>query len=202
MFLRTTVISLSLFALFSLIWAYQTFGVRASDIELYAKIKEAQESAPSARAFSTASHQTRRGICKEIWAAQEDGTRTQTRIESDSSVLTLHPKGNRLEIVEDLYKIRFWMQDRLYLSSDGKKPLQQMRYLEADTGTYLYNTQQFLAQTVALSLFRLPGHTLTLQHQTSPFVKGIAQDVSFSVSGKESQFQAKNFKANFSGGPL
>jgi hypothetical protein len=200
MFQRITVSSLLLFGVFGLFWFYFTCCIQQSDVQEYAHHKITQEK-PSSQSLSSAIYQTRQGVCKDIWVVQDDGTRLQTRIESDSSILTLHPQGtsgNRYEIVEDLHKIRFWMQDRLF-AAQGGVPTQQMRYLEADTGTYLYSTQQFLAQTVTLSLYRLPGHVLNLKQDiNSAFIKGIAQDVSFSVSGKESQFQAKNFKAQFS----
>ena len=74
--------------------------------------------------------------------------------------------------------------------------MQQMRFFEAEEGLYRYNLQQFLAQSVTLSLFHLPGHNLpTTVNTEKAFMKGLAQDVSFSVSGKTPQFQAKQFKA-------
>lgn len=74
--------------------------------------------------------------------------------------------------------------------------MQQIRFLAAEDGLYRYTTQEFLAQSVALSLYRLEGHNLPKETVTvKPFLKGIADDVSFAVSGKNPQFQAKHFKA-------
>ncbi|HEY5259527.1 MAG TPA: hypothetical protein VIJ46_02685, partial [Rhabdochlamydiaceae bacterium] len=58
-------------------------------------------------------------------------------------------------------------------------------------------SQEFLAHSVGLSLYRLPGHSLPLKtiHSTA-FLKGIAKDVSFSISGKTPKFQATDFKAS------
>lgn len=200
MFHKMIMKSSMLFGFIALLWAVHTCVIRASDIASYKSLVQSlQKKTPSQKQLSSSSHQTRQGVRKDIWFSQEDGSRLHTRIESQSSLLTLHPKGNRLEVVEELQKIHCWMQDRLYTVAGTGAPMQQMRYLEADTGTYLYSTQQFVAQSVTISLFRLPGHVLSLeQDPSSAFVRGIAQDVSFAVSGKSPQFQAKNFKASFS----
>lgn len=199
MFYKITRQSLIFLGCLTLLLGIQTCFVREKDIAAYKQLVGPQESRSSQKQIASTSHQTRQGVRKDIWFAQEDGSRLQTRIESQSSLLTLHPKGNRFEVIEELQKIRCWMQDRLYTVAGTGSSMQQMRYLEADTGTYLYSTQQFAAQSVALSLFRLPGHALILnQDPSSAFVQGIAQDVSFAVSGKSPQFSAKNFKATFS----
>jgi hypothetical protein len=49
---------------------------------------------------------------------------------------------------------------------------------------------------VALSLFRVPGVQLpTAIDPQAAFLRGVAQDVSFSIAGKATQFQAQRFKA-------
>jgi hypothetical protein len=92
---------------------------------------------------------------------------------------------------------------------DPRTPLREWKdahatdaFFEAGEGTYQYTTQEFLAKSVALSLFRLPGHALPISLDiNNAFLKGIAQDVSFSVSGKIPQFQAKRFQATLSTQP-
>ena len=85
------------------------------------------------------------------------------------------------------------MQEKL--STEGTE-MQQVRYFEARNGIYQHLSQEFLAHSVALSLYRLPGHTLPLKtiHSTA-FLKGIAKDVSFSISGK-TQNLTTDFKAS------
>ena len=74
--------------------------------------------------------------------------------------------------------------------------MQQVRFLAAEEGLYRYLTQDFLAQTVGLSLYRLSGHELPKDAvKTKPFLQGIAEGVSFGVSGKNPQFKATQFKA-------
>ncbi len=194
MFRRTTVICLSGFGLLVAFWIFQFCVVRSTDYEKYTSFVQQRELASSSNSVSSSTHQKRYGVRKDIWFAQEDGSRLHYQIESESSILTLLP-GKKFDIIENLEKMKCWMQDKLYLSSNAQ-PIQQMRYFEADHGTYQYTTQQFVAQAVALSLFRLPGHALPVKYDSkSAFLRGIAQDVSFSVSGKTPQFQAQNFKA-------
>ncbi len=195
---KITLLSLLVFGFISLVWIFELAVVRKEDIVTYKNIKKSQELSKTPQAYSSSAHQTRTQVRKDLWIAQEDGARLQTRIASAYSTLELHPKERNFEIVEHLHKIHVWMQDRLY--AQGNTPMQQMRYLEADSGVYHYATQQFVAESVSISLFSLPGHTLAMQQNTSPFIRGVAQDVIFSVSGKGPQFQAKNFKANFTKG--
>ncbi len=139
-------------------------------------------------------HQNRSGVRKDLWISQQDRTRLHYRIDSKSSVLTLLPIDDKMDIIENLQQIRCWMQDKLY--AQGSSSMQQMRFFEADQGTYQYSTQQFNANSVALSLFRIPGIQLPIVvDPKTAFLRGIAQDVSFSIAGKTTQFQAQRFKA-------
>jgi hypothetical protein len=139
-------------------------------------------------------HQNRSGVRKDLWLSQADRTRLHYRIDSKSSVLTLLPIDDKVDIIENLQQIQCWMQDKLYVQ--GSAPMQQMRFFEADQGTYQYSSQKFTANSVALSLFRIPGIQLpTAVDPRTAFLRGIAQDVSFSVAGKTTQFQAQHFKA-------
>jgi len=106
----------------------------------------------------------------------------------------LLPIDDKMDIIENLQHIQCWMQDKLY--AQGSAPMQQMRFFEADQGLYQYSSQKFTANSVALSLFRIPGIQLptTIDAKTA-FLRGIAQDVSFSIAGKTTQFQAQRFKA-------
>jgi len=198
MFRRATIFSLFFLGITTLFWGYSLFRVRAQDIaEIKQKIDQ-QEIATSKSVFST-TQQQRTGVAKEIWFSQEDGSRLHYRIFSESSLLTIKPEGKSFDLIEKLEKIRCWMQDKLYEPANGIGPMQQIRFFAAEEGVYRYTSQEFLAQTVALSLLRLDGHELP--HDSTPlkpFLKGIAQDVSFAVSGKSPQFKAKHFKAELS----
>ena len=136
--------------------------------------------------------QHRGAVCKDLWIAQAEGKRLHDKIESLSSTLILTPKKGHLEIVEHLNGVHCAMQDRL------DKETQHVRLFDALTGVYEYSTSRLTAQTVTLALFRLPGTDLPSSFSHAhPYLAGVAEDVSFALAGKASQFQAKQFKASF-----
>lgn len=192
MFRRTTLFCLLSLCILTLLWGVSSLRIRPSDVAHFKKRFKQEESATSKNLFST-SQQERRGVVKEIWFSQEDKSRLHYRISSESSLLTIVPEGNHFDLIEKLEHIKCWMQDKL---ADSGGASQQVRFLAAEEGLYRYASQEFLAQSVALSLFRLNGHELPNETlKARPFLKGIAEDVSFAVSGKNPQFNAKHFKA-------
>ena len=189
LFRKATTFCLLLLGLATLIWGFSIVRIRSSDVlAIKDKLKE-QELATSTSVFST-TEQRRKGVVKEIWFTQEDNTRLNYRIASESSLLTIKPEGKSFDLIEKLEKIKCWMQDKVFADA------QQVRFLAAEEGIYRYTSQEFLAQSVALSLYRLNGQDLPKDEVlTQPFLKGIAEGVSFAVSGKNPQFKAKHFKA-------
>ncbi len=172
------------------LWGFLFGKVRESDLEAY-HLNQMEQKDSSIKHLAKTAHQNRQGVVKEIYFAQPDGSRLHYRIESQSSQLTLKPEGSHFDLIEQLQDMRCWMQDKFVSSS------QQVRYLEAAEGIYRYSAQQFLAQSVALSLYHLEGHELPrhLNH-VRPFLSGMAQDVAFTITGKVPQFQAQQFKAS------
>ncbi len=171
------------------VWIFQVAVVRASDISHYRDMVQQREIASSDVPSQTNQH--RKQVRKDIWFSQTDGSRLHYQIASAGSLLSLTPVDNKFDIVESLQGVKCWMQDKL--SGDG----QQARLIEAETGLYRYTTQEFTANSVLLSLFKLPGHVLPLEplETDEPFLSGIAQDISVIFSGKTPQFQADNFEA-------
>ncbi len=199
MYSKITLLSILVVGLFTLLWIFNVAFVREKDIAAYAHFMESFQNIASTKDYK-ATHQKRKGLRKDMWLSQENHTRLHYRIDSTASTLTLIPNDTKLDILENLEGIQGWIQERLYVN--GQNPMQQMRFFEAGEGTYQYTTQEFLAKSVALSLFRLPGHVLPMALDiNNAFLKGIAQDVSFSVSGKIPQFQAKRFQATLSTQP-
>jgi hypothetical protein len=195
MFRSFTWLSTFLVAVFSLLWIIQVSIVRSGDLARYEQYKKEQELLSEKPLFSTAT-QNRKQVRKDIWFTQENQTRLQHRIDSESSILTLQPsKGRSFEVIEQLFHIRCLMQEKVYATS-AQAFMQQVRFMEADEGIYRYQIQNFTANQVSLSLFRLPGFLLPADvSQSHPFLKGNAQDITFSISGSVPQFQAQNFKA-------
>lgn len=200
MFQRTTRFCLLLFVICTLFWGYSLVFVRPSDIAKIKKAMEEQEIA-SSKSILTTTEQKRKGVVKEIWFTQEDKSRLQYRIFSQSSLLTLKPDGKKFDLIEKLDNIQCWMQDKLYESPAVNTATQQIRYFQAQEGLYRYHSQEFIAHSVALSLYRLGGHQLPEElGKAVPFLKGKADDVSFAISGKNPQFNAQHFKAELANG--
>ncbi len=199
MFKKTTQISYLISFLLLAAWGAKFLWVTPHDLATTTRVmKKKERLAASSEAIKTSTHQIRQKVQKDIWFSQGIGERLHYKIQSDSSLLTLEPKGKKVEIIENLEKIKCWMQDKVYYSAENA-PLQQLRFFEADQGTYHYSSNAFDAQTVILSLFRMPGHEIPSTLSTSPFIKGVAKDVCFSVSGKTPKFQAKQFQAQLKG---
>jgi hypothetical protein len=178
-------------------WLFLTLHVSEGDRQRF-KVLQQKGHAIAAASNARSTQQSRAGVRKDLWITEEGGARLHDRIESASSTLTLTPVGDHMDIIEHLNQIRCSMQDKIVYQN--QKWVQHVRYFEADTGIYQYSTNQFSAQTVSLALFRLPGRELPAAlTQSAPYLKGIAQDVSFAAGGKASQFQAKRFKASFVG---
>jgi hypothetical protein len=198
MFAKVTLFSSLFLSLLVIVWGLTFATVREQDIQCMKQTIEDQKAAKSSTALST-TQQWRKGVKKEIWFSQEDRSRLHHRICSETSTLTIVPEGNHLDFIERLENITCWMQDKLMAPSMTAPSSQQLRFLRANEGFYHYSSQEFLAQSVDLSLYKLEGHQLPAGlPKVRPFLKGIAKDVAFAVSGKTSQFKAEQFKAEFS----
>jgi len=174
------------------LWIYQIAILRNKDIEFYREMTQKKEIASSNDPAPT--NQERKQVRKDIWFSQDDSSRLHYQIASEQSQLTLSPMKNKFEIIEALQDIKCWMQDKLF--TEEEQPMQQTRYIEADTGLYRYTTQEFTANGVTLSLFQLPGHLLPDQpkEDSDAFLRGVAHDISFTLGGKTPQFQAQQFQ--------
>ena len=143
--------------------------------------------------------QSRTKVRKDIWVAQPNHQRLQNRIDSQLSLLTLKPKKNSVEIVEQLYNVECWSQEKMLTTHNNHSPSYQMRVLKAKEGTYKYETQTFEASEATLALYKISGVSLitNLQNEQA-FLKGTAEQVSFAVQSGVPCFQAHQFKASLS----
>lgn len=186
------------------IWIFQCSYVRKSDRDQFTAFKKNHhEINSSSKLVTKNTYQTRQGVRKDIWTADEGNARLHYRIESKSSLLKLVPGEHKAEMVENLQGIKCWMQDKLYYTANQEQPMQQMRYLEADQGTYRYNSQHFDANSVSIFIMNLAGHSLNFRAgPNDAFLRGIAQNVTFAIDDGTPTFQAKNFKASIKGSDL
>lgn len=197
MFSKATWISFLLIGVLgAILWT--AFGlVRSEDMVKIGAILSEKSFIKSGKALS-ASQQERSGVVKDLFVVQENSERLHHRICSERSTLTIVPRGHRVELIEKLEHIHCTMQDKLIPSSPKCRMMQQVRFLEAEEGFYFSSNRTFSAHTVHLSLYRIGGHRLpdTLP-ATSPFLKGIARDVSFSLSGRSPELKAEGLRAEF-----
>lgn len=139
--------------------------------------------------------QARKQVRKDIWIAQSSTERLHNRIESDGSLLILQPKGGSIEVIEKLQGVRCWIQEKIYTT--GTYPIQQIRFFLADEGIYRYRHQNFQASDVTLSMYKIPGTNLPWNLTPyNPFLKGIAEEITFSIQKGVPLFQATHFKAS------
>ncbi|HEY4832460.1 MAG TPA: hypothetical protein VIH61_07885, partial [Waddliaceae bacterium] len=138
------------------------------------------------------SQQKREKVRKQIW--YQDTSPLYFRIDSDESELFFFRQNNEVEVVEQLGKVVCIMQEELYF--DGAKPMQRVRYLEADQACYNYNSHLFVAEDVRLWKYQLEGHEPPTQFKkTHPLMHATAHSIEFSLRGKKLDFTAHQMRA-------
>ena len=125
MFKRAIVITSLCMTLLSCVWLFKL--IYLTDVQRLECVKLLKTGKAIARANKDQqTHQSRSGVRKDLWLSQQDRTRLHYRIDSKSSVLTLLPIDDKLDIIENLQQIQCWMQDKLY--TQGNTVMQQMRF--------------------------------------------------------------------------
>lgn len=182
---RATIIALSFLLLLTGTAFYTIFSGSNSSYE------QQQQKVPKEATLYPV-RQTRSGVQKDLWMADEK-TRLHHQMVSPRSVLTAFPKGNNFELVEEMQGMKCYLQENV--EKDGRV-MQQIRFIESESGTYHFSSQHFTAHEVFLALFRLPGSALETRLDFSEaFLKGVAQEVSLSFADNSPDFHAKKFKA-------
>jgi hypothetical protein len=146
--------------------------------------------------FLSYSEQKREGVSKHIW--YQENNPLYIRIVSQESELFFFSQNNQMEVIEQLGNVVCLMQEDLYFEKE--KPMQRVRYLEAESASYNYNTHLFVAEEAELWTFQLPGHELpkTVMGNT-PILHATAQSVEFSLKGDQLNFLAHRMKARMEG---
>jgi len=176
MFRSKMILAFMLLSLFSFVWlAYLA----------YPKSPMASK-VPNNSASLYESAQAREKVRKDIWVITPATGRLHHRIESDRSLVSLHPKGGSIQVLEHLFGVRCWIQEK-----NG------LRYILAEEGTYQYNSQSFKAHDVLLSLYKIPhGIFPTRLESYTPFLRGRAESVTFSLHAGVPHFEAFRFQAS------
>lgn len=149
------------------------------------------------RASLASSEQIRHDVRKDIWIADPLGQRLHHRIESDRSLISFNPKEESVEVLEHLFGVRCWIQEK---NSSAKEVQQQIRFVLAEEGLYNYKNQSFEAQDVLLSMYKIPGTTFPKSLESyAPFLRGNADSITFSLQNGAPKFVASHFKASLGG---
>lgn len=138
--------------------------------------------------------QNRYGVSKEVWLARKERKCFRSRLLSESSVVTLHNKGSKFELVEDLENVQCWMQDR-----ESSPEMQEIRLITASHGKLNGNTHQFTAENVDLIIYQTPGEDPpeSFYPPTCSHLHGNAKSISLTIEKKHPHFEAEEIDLCF-----
>lgn len=171
--------------------AYYNFRIFPRDIEKYEQLLEDQKGSSTQEDKETT--QTRFNTQKDVWQQDKDA-RLHYRINAEQSTLHLRPKGKKIEMFEEMHNISCLLQEKLYVQQQEK--MQELRAFTASYGTYDFSKHTFLAEKVLLDFYTAKGHELPKSKEiATPFLKGLAKQVSFSFSSDGPAFHAEKFRA-------
>lgn len=83
----------------------------------------------------------------------------------------------------------------------GIKPMQQLHNIEAREAVYHYKSEMLQADNVHIARYIVPGHQIVSSvRDYKPYATAKANNVEFSIAGKEINFKATRMKATFNNG--
>ncbi len=205
--------------------SYFLYSLFYSDVnhEAYQNvIKVASQSEKDIHGTTT---QQRELVAKDIWFTREN-VPLQLHLKSADSELVFEHEGKHSEIVEKMKDVICFVQEELFYilgedkevirDASGKlvlrdspqvevsegdpelKPVQRIRYIEADHATYYFHSGLLIANEVHLSQYILPGHKLSLSIEgKTPIMKGRAESLEISLLSQGLTFNAKKMTATF-----
>lgn len=138
------------------------------------------------------SQQKREKVRKEIW--YQDDSPLYFCIDSAESELFFFKQENQIEVVEQLADVSCVMQEELYYVAG--KPMQKIRYLEAEKACYNYTSNLFIAEDVKLWNYQLEGHIPPKDLSSlEASMRATAHSVEFTLKGKKLDFTAHKMRA-------
>ena len=165
-----------------------------NDLTAYKKILEDKSSSVT----EYEGYQNRTGVIKNIWyTPSEKNERLHFKMISEFSELKFLHENNSSIVTEELSNVKCLMQESM--GEDDTGAFQQIRLLHAKEATYNYTSSVFNAESVFLDVYRIPGHELPSLEKLleySPFLKGIAKTVAFTLEGGALNFEASQLKAH------
>jgi hypothetical protein len=136
--------------------------------------------------------QVRGQVRKQVW--YQGATPLQIWIDSPESQLYFSKQKGQIEVIEHLGHVICIMQEELYFVDH--KPMQKIRYLEAERASYNYNNHLFIAEEAKLWKYQMEGHSLPKQKPDLPSeIFATAESVAFSLQGEKLDFIAHHMRA-------
>lgn len=88
-------------------------------------------------------------------------------------------------------------QDYVEMPLASTKPMQTLRYFEAERATFYYKDNHLLADQVKLFRYTVPGHALQPIEGLKPMMTGMAKSAEISMKEGTPLFKASHLKAAF-----
>jgi hypothetical protein len=176
-----------------LVLAIGIFIFRGNETDAFFYQELLKSSAPEQNGSQVSrSQQKREGVTKQIWHQGENPL--YIRIHSQESELLFFRQDNKIEAIEQLGNVVCIMQEELlYLNG---RPMQNIRYLEAEKASYNFHTRLFLAQGVKFWKYQLEGHNPPETIENAQLLmQASADSVEFSMISKDLDFKAHRMRA-------
>lgn len=197
---RNTLLFFLLILASALLIGYLTlFTFDEKDRKDYFSLMEKADPSQAAKENPYTATQKHHNVHKEIWYNKKNGEknqRLQLVLRGKDADLILEHDNAKTEVVEHMKNVHCLMQEELF-EIQGK-PMQLIRYIEADNATYSYDTNCLKATEVTILRFQVPGHTLIQSTAgLKPIMKGKAKEVEFSMGSEDLNFKAHQMKATW-----
>lgn len=194
MFTRTLSLFLALFIALSGLLYTRCLRIQTEDRIAYQKLFETKAPVRWKQTFKDHPvRQKRHQVQKDVWAMQ-GAHRHHFRLTSQDSDWIISQQKGKMIAVEEMHQLVGWIQDEV----DDEQGQQLVRSFQADRGTYVFPSHRFIADTVDLAFFRLPGTELPSSPiYEKPFLKGKAYDLNFTAFQKIPALQATHLQLEF-----
>lgn len=157
-------------------------------------IEKANAFLPNQSGSGCQAKQDRQGVQRDIWYQKEGDSRLQISLNSEISELSFEKYGNTNEIIESMQGFKGFIQEELFYDEEVK-PMQHVRYIEAETAVYNYRTHVLIAERAKMICYSASGHDLIPSLEgVEPTVTAVAQSLEISILEKEFLVKANQLR--------
>ena len=187
-FIAAILVFLSCLAFF----AIGVFSFDEADRERYHKLVHISDL--DSEETKTSNHR-RFDLRKDLYFTKGSG-RLQMSLKSASAELNLERQGGKNAMIEHMRDVTCYMQEEVSHAIPNR-PMQIIRQLKADSATYHYQKDLFIAENVQITRYLIPGSELVESLEGGKLLMtGLAKRVEFSLKGSEPNFKAHQLKSS------